>query len=436
MALFQKLHVQDAPVDANVLREPERPRFRVRPAVVIRLGIAASFLAAAIYFSQEQLFSTVSIDGVVTAPMISLRAPIEGQVTQMYAKPGVEITANDPLFVIENSATSAKKATTELLARAQLLRTQLDQNIQMQNSVAAVKDELQQRRVAYTKATADRLTHMLEETHAQFKAAAATAERARRETSRATALNSKGAASQARLEDAVLAEKNANAEMERQYSLTRRIEVELTSARRGIMIGEGYGDVPYSQQRIDELTIKLITLRAERAQIEASLAETKSQLEAERRQNTAETRREIHAPVNALVRATHVAKGTSISKNAPLADLIDCDSAFLEATVSERTYDSLRIGDAVQVRLYGNPTLFDGIVRSVRGSGVRSGASDGAAQIANTAEAMTVAIDIPPEAIKRATAGTCQVGRIAKVMFDKRPAWPDRVKSIAAGFLP
>jgi hypothetical protein len=48
-------------------------------------------------------------------------------------------------------------------------------------------------------------------------------------------------------------------------------------------LGEGYGDVPYSQQRVDELSARVIEAKAERENLQQTQQEFASRLAEEQR---------------------------------------------------------------------------------------------------------------------------------------------------------
>src|SRR5262245_13658397 len=66
-----------------------------------KLGLALAFLAAAGYFFHEQVWTTTSLEGTVTSPLITIRSPIDGVVTLNSAKIGAPVSPHEPLFVVE-----------------------------------------------------------------------------------------------------------------------------------------------------------------------------------------------------------------------------------------------------------------------------------------------------------------------------------------------
>ena len=60
-------------------------------------------------------------------------------------------------------------------------------------------------------------------------------------------------------------------------------QIELASARRGVFLGEGYNDAPYSEQRISELTVQRRLLAAQLGEQQARLAAIERRVDDERR---------------------------------------------------------------------------------------------------------------------------------------------------------
>jgi HlyD family secretion protein len=111
-----------------------------------------------------------------------------------------------------------------------------------------------------------------------------------------------------------------------------------------------------------------------------------------------------------------------VGRNAPLADVVDCQSAFVEAIVPERRYDDVQIGEAVHIKLLGNSRKIPGTVHAVRGPSAVVNHESLAAWLTpqRTREAMTVSVAIDPETLQQVAQGVCQLGRSAKVYFDHK----------------
>lgn len=202
---------------------------------------------------------------------------------------------------------------------------------------------------------------------AELNRATAVMERTQHEVSRAKTLSGKGLIAQATLDDAVLAGQQARFDVERFTASLKRLSVERTAAKNGVLIGEGYSDAPYSQQRVDELAARVIEAKAERESVQQTQQELASRLGEEQRREDQIRRYAVTAPITGLVWNLHIGADGVVGRNAPLADVVDCQSAFVEAIVPERRYDDVQIGEAVHIKLLGNSRKIPGTVHAVRG---------------------------------------------------------------------
>jgi hypothetical protein len=102
--------------------------------------------------------------------------------------------------------------------------------------------------------------------------------------------------------------------------------------------------------------------------------------------------------------------------------VVDCQSAFVEATVPESRYDDVQIGEKVDVKLLGNSRKIAGTIHAVRGQSAVVNREGLAAWFTphRTSEAMTVSVAIDPEALRQVSKGVCQIGRSAKVYFAQK----------------
>jgi multidrug resistance efflux pump len=384
-----------------------------------KIGLALAFLAAAAYFFHEQVWIATSLEGTVTSPLITIRSPIDGAVTVNTASIGALIHQHEPLFVIEAHQLDSRPrvALEAKLAATQQQTLVIDQKI---SELSTLRTQLQSRHHTHREATLARLEAMMAETTAELNRAKAVVDRTQQEVSRATTLSSNGLIARATLDDAVLAGQQARFEVERLSASLKRLAVERTAARNGVLLGEGYGDAPYSQQRSDELTARVIEAKAERESLQQTQQELTSRLgEEQRRENQIRTYA-VNAPINGLVWNLHIAADGVVARNSPLADVVDCQTAVVEASVPESRYDKVQLGDSVQVKLLGNSRKIPGTIHAVRGQSAVVNRETWAAWLtpSRTSEAMTVSVAMDANALQQASKGVCQIGRSAKVYFE------------------
>jgi multidrug resistance efflux pump len=386
-----------------------------------KLGFALAFLAAAAYFLNEQVLTSTSLEGTVTSPLITIRSPIDGIVTANSTKIGAQVNQQASLFVIEAHLFDNRlRAELEAkLAASEQQSLVLDWKI---IELATLRNQLQERRNAHREATLARIEHGIGETTAQLHSAKSVIERRQTELSRAKNLSADGSVSQATLDDAVLASQQSRFEVERLTASLKRLNVELTAAKKGVLLGEGYSDAPYSQQRIDEISVRIIELNAERENLQNTRQEIASRLGEEQQRESNIRMHVVNSPINGMVWNLYVASGSVVAHDTPLAEVVDCHSGFVEALIPESRYDDVQIGEKVQVKLLGSSGKIAGTIHSVRGQSAVVNRASLAAWLTphRTTKAMTVSVAIDPDALQQVSKGICQIGRSAKVYFAEK----------------
>jgi len=383
-----------------------------------KLSLALAFLAAAAYFFHEQVWTATSLEGTVTSPLITIRSPIDGVVTVSATSLGAPVHQHEALFMI-----AAHQLDTRLRAELEAKLTAARQQTLVSDrkiaELSSLRHQLQARNQVHREATLAHLETVSAETTAELNRATAVMERTQHEVSRSTLLSGKGLISQAHQDDTVLAAQQARFDVARLTASLQRLAVERTAAKNGVLVREGYSDAPYSQQRSDELAARLIEANAERESLRQTQQELASRLGEEQRREDQIRTYAVNAPSNGMIWNLHIAADGVVARNSPLADVVDCQSAFVEATVPESRYDNVQIGETVQVKLLGNSRKLTGTIHAVRGQSAVVNRESLAASLTprRTTEAMTVSVAIDPDALHRVSKGVCQIGRSAKVYF-------------------
>lgn len=368
-------------------------------AAVLRISVALAVIGFAFWQLKDRFLLSVSIDGVVNAPLVSVRAPVDGRVSIGAIQPGTEVEPNAALFTIAYS-----------------------RNYQVRE-LTTLRVELEKRVVAYHAAAVKRLEGMLGEANASLAGAKARLKLAEGTFARAEPLQKMGGVSSAQLEEAEYGVARAEAEVAGVAATVSKLEAELAAARQGISLGDGNMDVPYSQQRIDEITLRL-------AEIETALPQSTSPVMVADASGT--TVKQVDPQGQAVVRSSsmgmvwgvYVADGAWVARDENLAQIADCGQPFIEATLPERNFDNVVAGKPVQIKLRGSDRLANGVVRAVQGAGVAAVQSGRAAAIQNrAADEIVVIVDIEMADLADARSGgatgsVCQIGRSATVYFD------------------
>jgi multidrug resistance efflux pump len=418
---------------ADVPSQSSRKLGRFNWIRIGKLSFVALFLVAAAYFALNQVLTTTSLEGTVTSPLATLRAPIDGRVSMGTLTSGQNVVANDTLISIDDPRVD-NRPHAELQARLAAANEQASALAQQAESLSKLLAELTDRRQQHRNATIDRIERMMDESRAQYNSAKALIERTQDELQRQKTLAGNGYAAQTKLDDANLAGQQAKFEAERLLGTLGRLAVERKAAQDGIMLGEGYSDAPYSQQRMDELSMRLIELKAQQAATENTRREIASRLEAETEHAKTLRSAAVSSPIAGVVWTVYVTNGAEVTRNTPLAQVVDCRSSFIEATLSESLYDEVGIGDHVKLKLLGNSREIGGIVRAVRGqSAVVDRNWLAAWLVPQRSESMTVTVEIDRAGLEEASRGVCQVGRTAKVYFEKSNVVNKAIRMVGLG---
>jgi len=414
LELLVAVEGRQAPTSAP---KPYRRLRWLHPAIMLRVLAACSAVVLGAWYLSDRLLLVSSLEGVVTAPLVVLRAPINGKVRiEEGIEPAASARAGQALFTMIDDQVD-ERMLADLRAR---LNTMDEAEQAVLKRVADLEDlraSLQERSGLHRNATIKRLEAMISEGKAAQEGARAQLTLSRTELARVRALTAHGVQSITRLDEAEAGTRRAFFEVERLSAVIERIRAELDAAHIGMMIGDGYSDVPYSLQRMDELSIRISELRAERDTLNRTRRELTARLASEKEYLDLLRTEIVHSPANGLIWSLGVADGTRVSRGDILGEFTDCRYSYVEATLPERGFDTVHPGALVRVRLSSGTTDLPGIVRSLRGSGA-AGTTARAASIERVGTGlMTVVVEINPEAMAAHPAGACQIGRSAKVLF-------------------
>lgn len=128
----------------------------------------------------------------------------------------------------------------------------------------------------------------------------------------------------------------------------------------------------------------------------------------------------LQANVSGLVWDYLAVSGETVQRGQDLLRLVDCDSAIVTLSVTERVYNGIEPGSSASFRMNGSGRLLQGTVTRVAGSGA-------AAVYDNLAIAPSerhlgrfdVTLDVP--ALREDEELRCLVGRTGRVFLENRP---------------
>jgi hypothetical protein len=326
--------------------------------------------------------------GVVTAPLVTLRAPADG-VLRLAA--GAEVAAGERVGAVEPPPRDpAPLAAAEgALAR---LRAEL---VGVQVASRAVEDARAGFAARAEAEVAARL-RIAEARLAEAEAALEAAEGRRREAeaalARAAQLTGQGIGTEADLARIRVALEIAGQEAESARLRVGLLGAERDAVRDGLLPADPSGRMPEAERAARDLALRSGELAARAARLRAAIAAAEAAREAEaaRRADPAP----VASPVAGRVVERIEADGAPVARGAPLLRVAECGAAVVSVAVPDWVRPALAPGQPVRVRLAGGP-LLDG-------------------ELAFPAEGGALAVRVP------GLAG-CPLGAPAEVAFGARP---------------
>jgi hypothetical protein len=239
----------------------EKIRGQHRRALKSLIGLLV--VVAVGWIPVRALLETSSTEAVINARLITLRAPIEGQVGVLAAvAAGSEVQPGAELVSVVNPR--AERGRLDDLRR---LIDELDNDIKTlvarRADLAALHKDLADQTRAFRAARLDQLQARIAELGSDTAAAAAKREEAQQALERARSLVEGGSGTKVSLEkarrDATVAEQILLALGHRRTAL----DVELAALQNGVYVGDSYNDRPQSLQRADDIALRLHELAAD-----------------------------------------------------------------------------------------------------------------------------------------------------------------------------
>jgi multidrug resistance efflux pump len=150
------------------------------------------------------------------------------------------------------------------------------------------------------------------------------------------------------------------------------------------------------QATFDQLTRKQETLATE--------------LVAERKRLAARSSASVAAPIDGNVWTVHAASGEYVRKGQELFSVLDCSTAVVTASVSERDYNELRLGDPVHFRVSGSGREYSGTIAKL-------GLTSTGRSFAISPEERRHQVAVQLADLQGSASDRCAVGRTGEVVF-------------------
>ncbi len=382
---------------------------------VVALLVCAAVVGT---YAYRRVLTPVSLEGVVNAPLITLRAPIDGVMEAADAVSGQSVAATDVLFRVHDTRID-ERPRIELIGH---LSAAIQRKASVQASVNELEmlaGQLRDRDTVYAAAQQVVLAAGVRSSEAAILGAAGGLVNARGQEGRARLLLASGTAPKSRLDDAIAVRLGAEAALGRAAADRDSAVAQLKAERAGVYLQNGFGGSTYHQQRLDEIRVREIELRHQLGNTDGEIASLRSQLDAETARLA--SFRDIVVPAGAggQIASVYVSAGTQVLRGNPLADVLDCGGLYIEANVATGWFGSPRAGSPVTIRVYDQDRPMHGYVRALRDSGISLDPSR-TIPVADrqNRQQLTVLIDLDPDERAEVRLHGCPVGRPATVRFD------------------
>ena len=384
------------------------------PRRVLKTLLGLALVAAVGYAPLQRMAQTSSVEAIVNARVITLRAPIEGELQAGPAgrEAGAALAPGDVLFRIldpradrgrvddlSRQLAQARDERPRLAARLTSARALLADLTEQTGAFAAAR--IQQLEARHNALTADAAA-----AHARALDAATTLKRANRLITRH---GGTAAQTNQNKRDADVAAQN---EISAQ-SLIAVSDVELEAVRRGVFVGDSYNDRPASAQRADDLRQQIVDFEQALEESDRRAARLSQDVADEQARYAQLSSAAVIAPAKGSVWEVLTAPGEQVRRGQELMRVLDCGGALVTATVGESVYNRLRVGAPARFQPRDGGADLAGTVISLTGSSTTP-ANFAILPAALARGAYHVTVSVPG----LASGQTCDVGRTGRVVFD------------------
>ncbi len=384
------------------------------PRRVVKTLLGLALVAAVGYEPLQRMAQTSSVEAIVNARVITLRAPIEGEVQagQAVRDSGAALAPGDLLFRVVDPRADRGRVDdlSRQLEQARDERPRLAARLESARALLAELTEqtrqFREARIRQLEARHDELTADAAAAHARALDATATVERA-------NWLTAQGAGTTVQANQA---KRDADVAAQNEIAAQRQIvanDVELDAARRGVFVGDSYNDRPTSAQRADDLSQQIVDFEQALDESDRRIARLSQDVADEQARYAELSSAAIVAPAKGSVWEVLTAPGEQVRRGQELVRVLDCGGALVTATVGEAVYNRLSVGSPAHFQPRDGGGDLAGTVISLTGSSTTP-ANFAILPAALARGVYHVTVSVPG----LASGETCDVGRTGRVVFD------------------
>ncbi len=393
------------------------------------VGIGIALIAAVVLVPAVASFQ--SINAIVNTHYVAIKSPIEGTLYDFQKMSGQSIEQGEKLVRISNarfkeSAVNEMEVEQKTLTERSLGLQQHLKNLQQ------LQNELQNRVSVHRTHEFLRLDEQLAQAQAEKKAQESLIREQQLLTQRNALLLKENFISSAQNEAAQYALEVTQSRLEIFQARIRLLETEKQAVKRFVYLGDGRNDVPYTQQRLDDVRLQITDVAARLRENERRSSDIQLQISKERDNMAASREVLLHSPSKGVLWRKFGSNGSEVVIGTDLAHVITCDNLFLDVAVPESSLESFAIGKPVQYRLIGDTKWLVGHIHAVTGSGNNLQDVTLVAQLQREKKDARIFVKIQSVDLDKPEENLCFAGRKVdvKVTREWRPSvWLSRVSS-------
>jgi len=403
----------------DIQEQKNNVKVNLSTARIARIVIGVVVICLALWAFVPGMIYPISSNAIVNAQVMTIRAPIQGEVTKIPSAETLAIKKGDIIARIEDSRIDRSKLAALMADRATLHETilALEQEVK---ELEHFLTRLEKSGKAYYQSVNKHYQVMKAEKEAKLVAQQAILKDSQSKLARQAALFSKGLTTKAQLDAALRDDAVAHADLVVIEREIERVKVELDGAKEGVYFGDGFNNVPYSQQRSDEIELRQQTIISKLRDANIRVREIARQIKVEEERLAHISESELIAPNNGRIWVRLVGEGEHVTAGTPMLQIADLSRLFLIVSLDERYFDDVTIGDSASIDLIGSPYDFHGRVERLQGRKSTLPESMLAVAQPNTDKNdFLVFVNLNINGFKDDSEIFNQVGRRAKVTFHK-----------------
>jgi multidrug resistance efflux pump len=359
------------------------------------------------------------VEAVVNARVITLRAPISGEVgaSPVRLDFGTSIARGDLLLRVANRGADHSRVDDLTRQIEQLAEERPGIANRLGNARMRLKDLTEQTHL-FVEARIIQLEARQDELRAEVAVAQARNRQAKTSLDRFTTLANRGWVPRAQLD---VAERDGSIAEEMEAAAQKRLEaasIELGAARRGIFVGSSNNDRPRYMQRTDDIEQQVSTLTQTLKEHDQRTVRLNRELAKEKARYDSLSAADIVAPAEGSVWEILTAPKEQVRVGQELVRVLDCGQVVVTAIVNQGVYNRLQLGSSARFRPRGSREDLPGTVVRLRDALPASLAIQPSAPVQGSYH---VIVAVP----KRAEGLGCLVGVTGRLSFDR--SWPEAI---------